>query len=302
MLPLEVSGQMREPLTRKRALRTWILPCIFLLSLTSCSQQKAPCGIAQEGKQIILRQGYAIPIHPSAAEQLRFALSQFSDLGKRRAALNSVIELFPLQRTQVAEAKLELAYLSLGDDFRLAGKNDCRDAVANYESIAKQYHDLRPICAKARWYIAWIYMDLLRDKKAGLLNYQRVVSEFTNEGFLPTPHLPWQEIFAKAAKKETAFLSRKEYWGAIALLEIIRNVESLQYKQGALRQLIELYPASRAVPYALINVLEGPAVPAEAVQIAKQWLQSNNCYPPMKDYLKLRISSQDPENRQEGIH
>ncbi len=266
--------------------RTFLL-YVFLLGCSDPVQQESTP--RTRNNELFYLYGYGVPVLGSAKEQLNYALSRFSELEERKAALEAVGKLFPKARIERAEAELELAYLSLGDDFRMASESSCRQAISKYESILREFPDLSPVCAKARWYIAWIYMDLLHDKRRGIENYKRVVAEYPHEGFLPSPRLHWQEIFARQARRETTFLLAKEQWAALALLELARNLNDPKEKIQAVEQLMSYYPASRAVVYGLMILLERHPVSQQAIEMAKEYLASGNAYLPLAVYVRRRL-------------
>ncbi len=283
---------MLAPLPRRHLIHVGFITIniLWLFLLAGCSNESQPLPEPEKSHpKVVHKNGYTIPKLASAREQLNFALSRVSDYRERKTALKLVGELFPAARMEKAEASLELAYLSLGKDFRLAGRQECLDTVAKYESIIDQYQDFPPICAKARWYIAWIYMDLLHDKERGINNYWRVVREYPHEGFLPAPHLRWQEIFARQAKRETTFLSAREQWAAIALLELARNIDDPKERLEAVEELVADYPASRAVMYGLMILLDQRPVCQKAIEMTKAYLSSGVSYPPLAIYLKRKL-------------
>ena len=156
---------------------------IMLLICVGCGQQ--PTSVQGNEKQTrhLEIDGFDIPVFNSATEQLNYAKTLSFNPGEKTAALNLLIDRFPEDRARIGEAKLELAYMHLADDFRLASPETCRKALAAYESIASEFADLPAVRAKAFWYMGWIYTDLLKEDKKGLALYSYLAEKYPEDSF-----------------------------------------------------------------------------------------------------------------------
>ena len=227
--------------------------------VTACGAEKPHSDHAKGPVEIqqIQMDGISIPVFQSAGEQYHYAKSLSGRPLEKAAALKVLTRRFPEDRTKTGHARLELAYLKLGSDFRLAKTSDCRAALREYEKIVREYEGLSSICVKARWYMAWIYTDLLGDKEKGLRVYTFLAQHYPNESYSRVSPVPWLElVFPDNGEKPYSADDRAiNTWASLALLEIIRNTDENRQKREAFDQLWSRYRQSLTTGYALREML-----------------------------------------------
>jgi hypothetical protein len=257
--------------------------------------------------RVVTRNGYAIEIYESAEDQLRYARAWFSDPREKQAALEVLIEQYPEAKTVRAEAELELAYLSLGTDYRFADKTACRRALQQYRQIAARFADLPAIGAKAHWYMGWIYADLLGQKQLAVSQYQTVVEQFPGITLKLEPPVPWVSlVLPQVADKPRADYERPVYvWRSMALLEIIRNSEDDEEKWSAFEKLWADDLTGVATGHALRALLHGsPTLARKVAGYARFYLQTRLFSQPMTDEVRAALSlaglNADKETRAPG--
>ena len=209
----------------------------FLLIVISCSCQQAPQNESEQIEAIFYEQidNFNIPKLNTANEQLAFARGSIEESPRKLAAFKAVARFYPEAREQKGLAALEIAYLHLGDDYRLARTEKCILALEQYREIASQYQDIPAISAKALWYHGWILTDLLQHISEGRRSYLELIQRYTDEKISILAPAPWTSLNLDEKNRshqpylrETAFT-----WGELAFLELIRNspatVPALQY-------------------------------------------------------------------------
>ncbi|MEE4134635.1 MAG: hypothetical protein V2I32_01040 [Desulforhopalus sp.] len=195
----------------------------------------------------------AIPELPTAAEQLAYALSRFTDLTEQRAALKAVATLHPKDRRATGIAALELAYLELGEDYRLAGPEHIERARQYYQRILSAYPELAEVAARAHWYLGWIATELEADSASGLEHYQELINRFPGERLsLPEP-APWLtiDLIDDSDLQRSAPPQLTVTWADLARLEIVRYSTDRQLTWQHLLTLTE----PRSMPQILTRAL-----------------------------------------------
>lgn len=226
----------------------------------------------------ILFEGFTIPNFPSASEQLAYAKSRVANPLEKAAALKLVIEHFPYELELCAQAKLELAYLEMGVDFRLADAETYRLTLPKYEKIIDDYSQLKDICAQAYWYMGWIYIDLLEDTTKGISMYRRVVENYPNEQRIAESTVPWLTlVYPDTPRKKTlAIYDRQTYsWAELALLEIARNSPDIEERHEAFMQLWSRDPVSLSTGHALLALLKSEIQDNQIVAISRAYILHN---------------------------
>ena len=203
------------------------------------------------------RAGFKIPVFNSAAELLNYARTLSVNPGEKVAALNVLIDQFSDDRARVGEARLELAYMHLGDDFRLSSPNACRQALADYEFIAGEFAEVPAVRAKAYWYMGWIYTDLLKEGKKGMALYSYLAERYPDDRFSRIVPVPWLKMIfpSPKAKPYTADDEHTHSWAGLALLEIVRNSTDDRERLGAFDKLWLEHRDSLTTGYALKEIL-----------------------------------------------
>ena len=225
---------------------------------------------------------------------MQYARTWFDDYKEKQAALEMLIERFPEAKTVRAEAELELAYLALGVDYRFVDSTACRRAIEKYQRIAAQYAELPLICAKAHWYLGWIYVDLLHLKREGLVHYQTIVAQYPEATLNMKPPVPWAGlVLPQAIDRPMAVYEYPSYkWSSFALLEIIRNGQREDEKWSAFEKLWSRDRSSPAMGYAFRALLyDSPSLARKAAQRAKVYLEAQLFSPPLADEVRVALAS-----------
>lgn len=283
---------MTEQMGNLKRNRLFCGACILLMFIAAggCSDQGMGPEAGPGSREKVVYDGFGIPVFETATDQLNYARSLFSNPKEKSAALKVLIERFPEDREKRGEARLELAYLHLGDDFRLAGSNACRQALADYESIAKDYEDLSSVAIKAYWYMAWIYTDLLSDKKRGVAMYSILAENYPENSFSRISPVPWLDlIFPGPRTKPYTADDRHVYsWAGLALLEIVRNTDNESKRMAAFQKLWKQHPKSLATGFALKEMLRHAASSDDFAGEVDAYIKINTVNPALnKDLVAM---------------
>ncbi len=272
---------------------------ILLMLVASCRQHSDT-----EGKRKCVTQetivfgGYRIPVFDSAEKQLEYARSFFADTDEQKAALKAVRNLFPNARKEIAEALVDLIYFGLGDDYRLSTRKLCEITIKRLNRFIREYPDVPGACAKAQWYIGWIYVDLLRNPEEGLAAYRKVVTRYPDEVFyISSPH---ENALFKYPENGNSGekVGERHWWGALALLEIYRHTVDFDRKLDILSELMSKYPSDLSTGYALLDLLSLNRNNAMIVSYALSYIRKNKrnrslrfVNSRMRDLLKMNSGS-----------
>ena len=232
----------------------------------------------------------------TATEQLRHARAWFSDTGEKRAALKGLLDRYHEANAVRAEAELELAYLALGADYRFAPPSACLQAVAEFRRVADQYPELPDICAKAHWYMGWIYADLLHKKPEALVHFHIIVDRFAAATLKIEPPVPWVSlVLPQAADQPRAVYDGPAYsWRSMALLEIIRDSDAEHEKWAAFQLLWKQDRPGVATGHALQILLQGPATLARrTVPYARLCLKTKSFSRPLAEEIEAALLRPD---------
>lgn len=219
--------------------------------------------------------GYTIPLFATAKEQLGHALGWFTDLNEKRASLEVVIDAFPEDRNADAKARLELAYLALGGDYRYSSVAQYHAAVGKYQSILSEFSDLPVICAEANWYIGWILADLLDEPGKAVAYYQTVVTDYPGATLNLSTAVPWVGLVLPLKKNRPQDENERpaRYWSSMAFLELVRISATDSGKWSAFEQLYADHRSSPSTGYAIRILLHAsPSLQRKAAAYAKQHL------------------------------
>lgn len=225
--------------------------------------------------RVIDHGGYTIPLFATAKEQLGHALGWFSDLNEKRASLEVVIDAFPENRNIDVEARLELAYLALGRDYRYSSAAQCHAAIGKYQSILSEFSDLPVICAEANWYIGWILADLLDEPGKAVAYYQTVAADYPGATLNSSTAVPWVELVLplKRNRPQDENEHPARYWSSLAFLELVRISATDSGKWSAFEQLYADHRSSPSTGYAIRLLLHGsPSLQRKAATYARQHL------------------------------
>lgn len=217
--------------TKNRALILSLVICMSFF-LAGCDSQKSSSLDHESSipypEEII--DGYKIPHLTDGSAQLTFANSYFDNQEEKLAALRAVSLFYPEATFQSGLAALEIAYLQLGADYRVATKQQCYLAISLFNEITVQFKELPAISAKALWYKGWIAAELLSDRNEGISYFYEIVEKYSGAKIHPSSPPPWISIY-----KETEPRTHKPFlpestlsWPDMAHLEIIRHSENQQ--------------------------------------------------------------------------
>jgi len=265
---------------------------IFLL-LSGCRDSACESDELQGRVNRVNYDSFSIPIFEAASEQLNYARSLFFNPNEKSAALKVLINRFPEDREKSGEARLELAYMYLGDDFRLADRAACERALSAYESIIGEYADIPSVFTKAHWYIGWIHADLLHDKDRGVALYSVLAENYPKNSFSRISPVPWLDlIFPSRGKKPyTADDRHICSWAGLALLEIVRNTDDKRKKMEAFETLWKEHRNSLATGYALKEILRTSAAPEKMEQMIETFIDLNAVNPKLNKDLEMYVSA-----------
>lgn len=245
-------------------------------------------------KQSITRDGYIIELFATPEQQLQYTRKWYCDPGGKRTALELLIKRFPEAKSIRAEAELDLAYLTLGEDYRFADQAACLRAVKKYQKITSQYAGLLSVCAKACWYMGWIYTDILKQKRKGLAYYQIIVKRYPDAILTLSPPVPWAgKVLPQAIEKPKPVYQYPIYkWRNIALLEIIRNSDNEDEKWTAFEELWSHERDSLAMGYAFrFLIKDSSSLAQKTAAKASEYLKTRQFSPPIAEEVRIALES-----------
>ncbi len=288
---MELFSSKRDALKPGRRFKFffWGLFVIMVISLFSgCKDTSSQSDEHKGGVERVNYDNFSIPIFETASEQLNYARSLFFSPNEKSAALKVLIDRFPEDREKRGEARLELAYMNLGNDFRLADRAACERTLRAYESIAGEYADIPAVFTKAYWYMGWIHADLLNDKSRGVALYSVLAENYPENSFSRISPVPWLDlIFPSPRKKPYTADDRYIYsWAGLALLEIVRNTDDPTKKMEAFEKLWKEHRNSLATGYALKEILGQSDEPEKMKQVIKTYIALNTVNPELNKDLE----------------
>ena len=253
---------------------------IWLLLFGGCQPEAPlPKGSVTNDIQTIESNGFTIPVFPTAAEQLGYARSRIANAKEEQTALELVLIRFPQDTLFSALSRLDLAYLTLGTDYRLADPDTCRRALAHYRQITRTYADLPGVCAKAYWYMGWIYSDLLGDKSRGIAMYQQVIDRYAAKWVTieSTGSRFMRMVPERRGKTMTAHGHQNASWVDLALLEIVKNNPDPIQRQQVLIKLWSRKSTGPAIGLALLSALKStkPHMNDTVAWMAREYIQQH---------------------------
>lgn len=206
--------------------RLSLLLVLFLLA--ACQSVADPEQRTDRPQHFLVIDTFRIPVLATPEDQLAYARATFEEIEEKSAALQAIKVMHPTARLHAATAELELAYLKLGADYRLADDRRSALAMERYLAIFREYAGIPAIAAKSLWYLGWIACDLRRNKDEGLEYFQEIVDKYPQEILSFLPPAPWLTIRPTDESKEHQPYYPKSAlsWAAIAHLEIIRHTTS----------------------------------------------------------------------------
>jgi hypothetical protein len=263
--------------TAHRLLRCSISILLLAVLLISCSEVPSENSEADEKQPFIDIDGRRVPTFITAEEQLNYTRSWFAETDDKKAALRALVRLYPEKRQYCALAELDLAYLELGTDYRFAPEHAAFAAIKAYKDVLRNYAEFPHIQAKAYWYIAWIYADLLHDMHKGLEYYHRLAQSFPDEQVALLPSAPWVSIIYpdEEAIGKALYSPPGNYWAALALVEIIRYNENDEVAWKSMQSLWQNYRETVSVGFGLRLILARRCQVDEALVLAREFLEKD---------------------------
>ena len=218
------------PLSKSLPLQMLFLGALLILLTCSCKQNSEEKPSINNNISYEDIDGFDIPRLETANEQLAFARASIDNRLQKIAAFKAVTQFFPQAESQKGFAALEIAYLQLGDDYRLARPEECKYAAEQYLHIAQQYEELPEIAAKALWYHGWILSDLLQEIPAGTQSYYDLIQRYSDEKISVLPPAPWTTMnLDEETRTHQPYLAKTAVtWGEMAYLELIRNTSAAE--------------------------------------------------------------------------
>lgn len=261
----------------------WLVLALF------CLPAAAPAG---GDTRSLLVDGRQVPVFATPAEQLAYARANFDDPEEKAAALKALERIHPAAREQAAMAALELAFAALGDDYRLADKNQYDLARRSYLAALEKYPDLPAIAAKALWYLGWIACDLEDDPRQGIRWYERLITLYPEEKLSSVAPVPWLTIRQDEPGQQQHAVSPQAVltWKDIAHLEIIRHADTRARAERSFAA-IQQGGAGEAFTAAALKVLvEHHGFDEHSERLARAYLQQAGPGDALKNDLLLDLS------------
>lgn len=279
--------------TENRYLHVLIVIVALSLTLFAGCRDESSHQMREAPQAFLPINGYQIPILSNPDEQLSYTRSSFSDTTEKKAALEAMANLLPGARRHRGIAALELAYLRLGSDYRLASEREYQQAVEEYRKIIGEYSDMPEIRAKALWYVGWVYCDLLGETPKGLASYQDLIEQYPQEKMSLLPPAPWVSVFDQEEyKSETGqYIKSKHSWATIALIEIIRHSADDTTAWNAFQQLWQGEHHNLEIGVAL-KLLAGRDALVEKIQpYIHKFLESGNAGSHFKKDIDVALAT-----------
>jgi hypothetical protein len=256
------------------------LVVIGLLLLGGCQPDiPLPKASVTNDIQTMESNGFTIPVFPTAAEQLGYARTRIANAKEEQATLELVLTRFPQDTFFGALSRLDLAYLTLGTDYRLADPNTCRRALSHYRQITRTYADLPGVCAKAYWYMGWIYTDLLGEKKRGAAMYQQVIDRYAGKWVtIESTGSRFMRMVPERRRKAMTTHDRQNVsWVDLALLEVVKNNPDPIHQQQALKKLWSRKSTGPAIGLALLSALKSSRLHMNdtIARMAREYIQQH---------------------------
>ncbi len=287
------SAASRRPSLRPVARLALLI--VLLLVVAGCDEAPPTFQVREPALQVRTINGHAVPAFPTPEEQLAYTRSSFTDLDEERAALEAVALLFPDAEQQEGEAALELAYLQLGPDYRLASTEARQAAIAAYQAIIKTHGRFPAIAARAQWYVGWIACTLLDERQRGLAAFRAVVEQYPQVERTTAPGMPLVSLAEPSAEAASpAGGEVRTFWADLALLAIVRCADGERTAHEAMLQLRQRDPQGRCTGLALRELLRRAPAVTETIGFAHEYLQGSSAHPSIEEDLRALLHEDQP--------
>lgn len=256
---------------------TSLLVVLTLLFVIGCRSEGVVSNDSPVSQKKIIIDDISIPVFSTADEQMNYTRSWFADIEEKKAALKAFLLLHPEERILSGVAELELAYLRLGEDYRLASEADCLAAIGAYEQVVEQYHQYSELLAKAHWYMGWINSSLLGKREQGVALFYQVIENYPDIPVSLLPSAPWVSIIYETGDTSSVspHLHNPDHWAALAHLEITRHSSDEEMAWRAFQQLWNNFRKERATGFALKIILQRRIHFDQALNLAEKYLEAN---------------------------
>jgi len=267
---------MRDDSNRISSLISVILfSCLISVLLVACNERPPDSPESIVESSIIEINDYQVPIFSTPKEQFNYTRSWFARMQEKEASLQAFIKIYPQEKRFCGLASLDLAYLQLGSDYRYSDESSSFAAIKDYKAIIKSFSEYPDIAAKARWYIGCIYSDLLKDKRKGIEEYQKIISLYPRENVTLLSPPPWVSIIYRTDANVNITLSNrpKKNWAALALVEIIRSAEFEDTAWAAFIKLWQNYRDDVATGFGLRVMLQKRYHTEKTLKMAHEYME-----------------------------
>lgn len=253
--------------------------------------------------QVLLVDGYYIPIFPTPEEQLSYTRSWFKDNREKLSALRAVRLIFPDAHLQGGMARLDLIYNQLGEDYRLSDQKTLEKVTELYLNVIEEYAGTPQILAKAHWYLGWLKCDLMNKSNEGIAHYELLITTFPKVERNLAPPIQWISILSGNHEGTPASPPAPTIpWSHLAVLEIIRHAQSDDRAWQAFLTLPAKETQTIIKAMAVKSLLERPNPPPRVIQKATSLLESETLYPELQNDLQSllqQLTARSPKSLKE---
>ncbi len=235
---------------------------------------------------------FRVPVLATPEDQLAYARGTFEEKEEKSAALQAIRTMHPTARLHIAMADLELAYLQLGADYRLADESLSAQAMEKYLAVLHNYPEFPEIAAKSLWYLGWIACDLRQNIDEGLKYFQKIIDMYPEEILNFLSPAPWLTIRPTNESKEHPPYYPKSAlsWAAIAHLEIIRHTASQKKAWHSFSAIREKHGNDGFTGLALKTLITAHGLTGNTETEVRKYLAETTADKALRDDLHLALA------------
>lgn len=261
---------------------------LFVACRSAADSEKTP----DQTPHFLIIDTFRVPVLSTPLDQLTYALTTILEIEEKAAALRAIKIMHPTAGKIVALADLELAYLQLGTDYRLADTRQCTMAKEKYLAILSDYADYPEVAAKSLWYLGWITCDLLHQKVEGLEFYRKIVDNHPNEIVNFSTPAPWLTIFPANIRTGSPPSAPRPVlsWAAMAHLEILRNSANSEEALRSFSAITEKHGRDTFTGLALKALLIAHGSTGDVAPQVRKYLGDNTADKTLNDDLFLVLT------------